>query len=174
MMEAELRRAVRVAFGGCCGYCGVSETAIGGELEIDHFWPQAAGGGDEIENLVYACTSCNRFKGDYSPGAGAPESLWLLHPLRDEMSEHIAETAWGDLLGITARGWFHIQRLHLNRPMLIELRRSKRIAMEHERDIERAGAAMVRLRRENELLRDEVLRLRAKIEELLRGGVRMA
>ena len=32
-----------------------------GKLEIDHFHPQAAGGSDDIENLIYACTACNRF-----------------------------------------------------------------------------------------------------------------
>ncbi|WP_436621099.1 HNH endonuclease [Sorangium sp. So ce136] len=40
---------------------------MGGELEIDHFHPLAAGGSDDVENLVYACTACNRFKGDYAP-----------------------------------------------------------------------------------------------------------
>ncbi|WP_437808131.1 HNH endonuclease [Sorangium sp. So ce1078] len=56
-VSTEARAIVRVAFGGRCGYCGVSETSVGGELEIDHFHPLAAGGSDDIENLVYACTA---------------------------------------------------------------------------------------------------------------------
>lgn len=63
-VSVETRAAVRIAFGGRCGYCGVSETSVGGALERDHVHPVAAGGSDEIENLVYACTACNRFKGD--------------------------------------------------------------------------------------------------------------
>jgi 5-methylcytosine-specific restriction endonuclease McrA len=43
-------------------------------LEIDHFHPVAAGGSDDDENLVYACTACNRFKGEYMPAPGAPET----------------------------------------------------------------------------------------------------
>lgn len=42
---------------------------MGVELEMDHFHPQAADGADEIANLVYACTACNRFKGDYASTA---------------------------------------------------------------------------------------------------------
>jgi len=38
-VSAEARAAVRAAFGGRCGYCGVSETFVGDELEIDHFHP---------------------------------------------------------------------------------------------------------------------------------------
>src|SRR3954470_14932938 len=97
-VSAEARATVRAAFDGRCGYCGVSESSVGGELEIDHFHPQAAGGSDDFENLVYACTTCNRFKGDYGPTRDAPESLQLLRPHRDDMGAHIVETAHGRLL----------------------------------------------------------------------------
>ncbi|HTN88093.1 MAG TPA: HNH endonuclease signature motif containing protein [Sorangium sp.] len=112
-VSTEARSIVRAAFGGRCGYCGVSETSVGGELEIDHFHPLAAGGSDDIENLVYACTACNRFKGDYAPAPDAPESLRLLRPQRDDFGAHVEETVHGRLIGLTPRGWFHIQRLHL-------------------------------------------------------------
>lgn len=91
----ETRAAARAAYGDRCGYCGVHETSVGGELEMDHFHPLVAGGSDEIENLVYACTACNRFKGDYASAPDAPESLRLLHPRRDDLSAHIEETAHG-------------------------------------------------------------------------------
>jgi hypothetical protein len=102
---------------------------VGCELEIDHFYLVAAGGSDDDENLVYACTACNRFKGDYAPAPGPPETLKLLHPKHDNSEVHIAETAQGRLSGLTARGWFHIQRLHLNRIQLVEMRGLHR--MEH-------------------------------------------
>ncbi len=47
--------AVRQRYGGCCGYCGLSETDTGGELTVDHFRPLSAGGDDGDGNLVYAC-----------------------------------------------------------------------------------------------------------------------
>src|SRR5512134_934271 len=121
------RVACRGAYGGRCGYCGVCETAVGCKVEIDHFHPVAAGGLDDDENLVYACTACNRFKGEYAPASGVPETLRLLHPKRDHPEAYIVETAQGRLSGLTARGWFHIQRLHLNRIQLVEMRGLRRM-----------------------------------------------
>jgi 5-methylcytosine-specific restriction endonuclease McrA len=60
---------------GRCWYCGVDlllpSTWKGSRLNIDikvrlyvdHFHSQRAGGGDEFENLVPACLSCNSAKG---------------------------------------------------------------------------------------------------------------
>lgn len=171
-ISAEVRGAVRSAFEGRCGYCGVSETSVGGELEMDHYLPQAAGGSDDIDNLVYACTACNRFKGDYCPVAGTPESLRLLHPRRDEASAHVVETENGRLVGLTPRGWLHIQRLHLNRPQLVELRRLYRALSAQGDNLSLARDAEARLRQENALLQIEIARLRAAVAELLRRGDR--
>ncbi|SFM00232.1 HNH endonuclease [Bradyrhizobium sp. NFR13] len=45
-----------------CVYCGAtpSETVL---LEADHIHPVAAGGTNDIDNLVTACDACNRGKG---------------------------------------------------------------------------------------------------------------
>jgi hypothetical protein len=171
-VSAEARAAVRTAFNGRCAYCGVSETSVGGGLEIDHFQPVAAGGSDDVENLVYACTACNRFKGDYAAASDAPESLRLLHPQRDDVGAHVAEIAQGRLLGLTARGWFHIQRLHLNRPQLIEMRHLHHMRQMQNDDLSRARAAETRLKQENSALQGENARLRAAMVELLRRGER--
>ncbi|XXY13600.1 HNH endonuclease signature motif containing protein [Sorangium sp. So ce216] len=171
-VSTEARATVRAAFGGRCGYCGVSETSVGGELEIDHFHPQAAGGSDAIENLVYACTARNRFKGDYGPAHDAPDSLRLLHPQRDDLGAHIEETVHGRLIGFTPRGWFYIQRLHLNRPQLVEMRHLHLVLQAQKADLLRAREAEARLRRENEVLQGEIARLRTAVDALLRGGER--
>lgn len=169
-VSTETRAAVRAAHGGRCGYCGVPESSVGGELEIDHFHPQAAGGTNDIENLVYACTACNRFKGDYATVPGAPESLRLLHPRRDDLYAHVEENAHGRLVGLTTRGWFHIQRLHLNRGQLVERRHLNRVLREQEADLLRARDAEARLRLQNDALQIEIDRLRAAIAILLGGG----
>lgn len=166
-ISAETRATIRAAFGGRCRYCGVSETSVGGELEIDHFHPQASGGSDDIENLVYACTACNRFKGDYAPLSDAPDSLRLLRPQRDDLGAHIEETVHGRFIGLTPRGWFHIQRLHLNRPQLVELRHLHNALQAQKADLSRARKAEAHLRRENEVLQREIARLRAAVSALL-------
>ncbi len=68
MVSQMLRESIRALYGFRCGYCGVTETEAGGQLEIDHFRPRSHGGEDALDNLVYACPTCNRFKGDYWPG----------------------------------------------------------------------------------------------------------
>ena len=44
-----------------CQYCGAAAPDVA--LEVDHRWPRARGGSDDIENLVAACQACNRGKG---------------------------------------------------------------------------------------------------------------
>lgn len=45
-----------------CRYCGMSAPTV--RLEVDHVIPVARGGSDHEDNLVTACYSCNRGKGD--------------------------------------------------------------------------------------------------------------
>ena len=51
------RERVFALKGRTCVYCGNPAT------EVDHLDPVAAGGGDELANLVPACARCNRRKG---------------------------------------------------------------------------------------------------------------
>lgn len=115
----ELRVAVRRAYGYRCGYCGAHEDEVGCELEVDHFIPRAAGGGDDISNLVYCCPACNRIKSDFS---SVDAIRRLLHPLQDDLSTHLPENDDGRLVALTEIGAFHIKRLRLNRPQLIAAR----------------------------------------------------
>ena len=121
---------VRVRYAFCCGYCGISETDAGGELTIDHFHPQSRGGDDSDDNLVYACYRCNQYKGAFVPSAAQQaQSLRLLHPLRDELTEHITgDVDTGRLEGRTPTGTFHIHTLNLNRAELMAHRLRRWVA----------------------------------------------
>jgi 5-methylcytosine-specific restriction endonuclease McrA len=103
-ITTEDRQAIREAFGFCCGYCGVSESDIGGELQIDHYRPSTKGGEDSLDNLVYACVHCNRFKGNYWPDGDDPDSFYILHPGENDLSTHLQMTASGRMEGLTPRG----------------------------------------------------------------------
>ncbi len=122
-ISPNVRATVRATFDQRCGYCGVHENQVGSELEVEHFRPRAYGGTDEMHNLVYTCTACNRFKGSYWPATDSSDSFRLLHPLRDDINAHITRSPNGRFVGLTPRGWFHIRWLHLNRPQLIVLRK---------------------------------------------------
>ena len=119
-MRSDDRTALRNRFDFRCGYCGVSETDVGAELTVDHFQPGSRGGLDELANWVYCCHACNEFKGDY----WEPESpRRILHPLRDERSQHLREGDDGTLIPLTETGAFHIEQLRLNRSALLAHRR---------------------------------------------------
>lgn len=115
---------VRDRYAGRCGYCGVHEVDAGGELTVDHFIPVTAGGGDEDENLVYACFRCNLFKADFVPTvADRLNGHVLLHPLHDDLSLHLrVDEETGRLDALTETGRFQIRLLRLNRPALVTMR----------------------------------------------------
>ena len=87
------------AYNWKCAYCGVSVEIIPMELfEIDHFVPKEATQFDgskakagHIENLVFACSNCNRAKDDFECPAEDlhkinPDSVEILHSfMRDGM-----------------------------------------------------------------------------------------
>ncbi len=165
-ITVEDRQAVRETYGYCCGYCGVSEADIGGELQLDHYQPTTRGGGDNRDNLVYACEHCNRFKGNYWPDEGDPASFHILHPGEDDLSTHLQITASGRIEGLTPRGWFHIRRLHLNRPQLIVWRQNWERYREIEKALQRSEEITIQLQQRIRELEQEASLLRQRIAQL--------
>lgn len=165
----ETRRNVREQYHFACGYCHVNEIDAGSELEIDHFQPVTHGGSDDADNLVYACPACNRNKASYWPSPNTPPHMHLLHPLNDDFDIHITLLQDGHLAGLTPRGWFHIDWLHLNRPQLVALRQRQAIyqrtqnLIEEMRQINRQLRERIALQVEElDALRQEIRRLRSQ------------
>ena len=164
-VTAEKREAVRVDYNFCCGYCGISEISVGNKLDIDHYQPVKFDGTDELDNLVYVCPGCNRFKGDYWPQENNPDSYNLLHPNEDK-SAHITLTSNGRLAGVTPRGRFHIRRLHLNRPQLVAWRQLQQHEVELNEIINQAEIIQHQLRERIRALEQEVAELQEIIAQL--------
>ena len=165
-VTADQRAAVQALYAQRCGYCGVSEIDTGGPLQIDHYQPISKGGGNDLDNLVYACAHCNRFKGSYWPDADSPDSFHLLHPLEDDLTAHIQLTADGRLIGLTPRGWFHIRWLHLNRPQLILWRQNQQWLQELQQALRQSEAAGRHLQERIYLLEQELTNLRTQLARL--------
>lgn len=148
-MSHPLFEAVRQRYRQSCGYCGVTETTVGGELTLDHYQPLSAGGSDELDNLVYACMKCNQYKSDFWPDdADLAQGRRLLQPGIDDAFLHMSEDeATGRLHGLTPTGAFHITVLRLNRPQLVAhrlARRLQRILEEKVRLLEQQNAELER------------------------------
>ncbi len=60
-IPSALRQRIYARDGATCRYCG--RRGRGVRLELDHVFPVARGGRDEIGNLVTSCRECNRAKG---------------------------------------------------------------------------------------------------------------
>jgi hypothetical protein len=117
-------------YGLRCGHCGVAEVDAGGELTVDHYHPLSAGGNDTDENLVYACSRCNLYKGDFWPTApDLAHGRRVLHPLQNNLAQHLRlQEQTGELEPLTETGRFHIVLLRLNRPALVAYRLHRRLA----------------------------------------------
>ena len=118
----------------CYEYCRSQEPFSPDPFVVEHIVPRSRGGSDELSNLAFACQGCNGHKhtsteaADPLTGRLAP----LFHPRRDEWARHFVWS--GDtrrIIGVTPTGRATVERLRLNRPGLVNLRRVLRAQGEH-------------------------------------------
>ena len=93
----------------------------------------------------------------------------LLHPHADDLSAHISLTTNRRLVGITPRGWFHIQWLHLNRPQLVIHRQRQQRESELKEMLTQTEARQYQLRERIRFLEQEVATLQQIITQLMNG-----
>jgi HNH endonuclease len=117
---------------------------------VDHFQPRVEGGSDDLENLLYCCFACNSFKGDWWNPDGVER---LLHPLLDNLDEHLCQERDGTLSPLTPTGQFHCDRLQLNRLPLV----ANRLLRLRDAQIEA----------ERQALQDELAETQSRLKELL-------
>jgi len=174
-INAALRAQVRMRTDSACEYCGVTEINAGGELTIDHYQPQARGGSDSLDNLVYACHRCNQYKADYWAVSSTDPLLW--NPCAEPSERHFLELIDGMLYPLTPTGAFTAARLRLNRSPLAAHRLHKRSNAQEQRllaqyrDVvallEQVSNQQIALIDENRaLLEEQRLLLRLLIEQI--------
>jgi len=121
-----LQAEVRARALGRCEYCKVSEYAQVALFHCDHCVPEVRDGPTMLENLAWACPRCNASKWTAARGIDpvTNESVSLFNPRTDLWPEHFA---WSEdalsVIGRTATGRATIERLKMNRPKMLEIRR---------------------------------------------------
>lgn len=162
-LSEAIKQAVRGRAGFACEYCGVTEQNAGGELTVDHFRPQSKGGGDELENLVYACVRCNLYKSDFWVEPPIEPQLW--NPRAELAEDHFWQAADGRLHALTATGEFSIRILNLNRSQLVAHRHHQRLLIEERRLLDESEIAVEVLYNLSEEQRQVIRAQRILLEE---------
>lgn len=119
------RHEVARRAGHSCSYCRSREEIVGATFTIDHIIPQALGGRDDLDNLCLACWDCNRLKHTHVTGIDprSGERVSLFDPNSQSWADHFAWEEGGLLIsGLTAAGRATVERLQLNRPILVRAR----------------------------------------------------
>ena len=125
-LSAQQRKAVAQRAQGCCEYCQSQARFSADPFSIEHIVPRSRGGRSALSNLAFSCQGCNNRKYTQiealDPVTG--DHVALYHPRRHRWSDHFA---WNEdytlVLGLTPIGRATIERLHLNRTGVINLRR---------------------------------------------------
>lgn len=126
-MSEVTRRHVAARAGNLCEYCQSPADFCPGPFAVDHIYPQSLGGPDGVDNYAWSCEGCSGAKLD---AVEAPDPLTkavfpLFHPRRQLWSEHFS---WSDDLltvqGESPTGRATVERLRLNRPPVVNLRRA--------------------------------------------------
>ena len=117
--------AVRRRAGNGCEYCHLPQAAFRRGFHIEHIVARQHGGPTGLDNLAFACWSCNLKKGPnlsgIDPATGHVTALF--HPREDEWPEHFSAHA-GTLIplgveirGLTPKGRSTVRLLGLNEEM---------------------------------------------------------
>ena len=123
-----------------CVYCAITESAFGGyrNFHVEHFRPKGRfkDRTNDYGNLLYACAVCNTFKGDDWPKDDPLDDVSSLDvmaypcPMKLNLSDILDVDGDGIVTSKYTAGAYLIERVYLNRPHLIRMRRLSGIRKE--------------------------------------------
>lgn len=133
-MPVNRQKTVAQRAGHRCEYCKFPAAYSPTAFVLEHIRPLSKSGLTTLPNLAFACQGCNNFKYNFThaidptTGQHAP----LFNPRMDDWYVHFF---WSEdftqVLGQTAIGRATIERLKLNRPELLNIRRVLFLMDEH-------------------------------------------
>lgn len=126
-VSRELRREVGARAGTRCEYCLLPAHIQSGSFPVDHILPHSRGGETELGNLALACPQCNEQKWAHVDGVDpvSGQTVSLFNPRDDRWGDHFRWSADEPMVfeGRTLRGRATIERLQMNHPEMVALRR---------------------------------------------------
>jgi len=123
-MESKTREFVRRRAGNQCEYCRLSQIAAPFfTFHVEHVRAKQHSGGDDQENLAFACPDCNRFKGpNLSAIDPATEAIVpVFNPRTESWDEHF-KFMGDEIVGRTPVGRATVALLKMNATTRREMR----------------------------------------------------
>ena len=133
-LPAAQRQAIAERANYCCEYCLSQERFSPDPFSVEHVAPRSGGGADDPSNLAFSCQGCNSRKYTSTEGIDpvTGETVPLFHPRNDGWPEHFA---WSEdftqIVALTPTGRATVEKLQLNRPGVVNLRRVLRSMGHH-------------------------------------------
>jgi len=125
-VPVRMRRQVALLAAHACEYCQTLQQLSPIEFEVDHIVPHSLDGETVVENLCFACRTCNGFK-QARTEASDPQTdkvVPLFHPRLHVWTQHFQ---WGDgftrIEGITPTGRATVNALNMNSERMVSLRK---------------------------------------------------
>lgn len=125
-VSAELARQVRSRAKGRCEYCRMHESLQGATFHVEHVLPRSLGGQSTLDNLAWACPSCNLHKSDRitAPNPETSESVPLFDPRRDSWETHLKFSGY-EINGKTEIGKALIAAFQMNHERRQKIRQAE-------------------------------------------------
>ena len=124
----DMARDVETRAAGRCEYCRMHQSLQGATFHVEHVIPQSRGGHTQLENLAWACPSCNLHKAHrveiVDPDTG--HQVPLFHPRLDNWHEHFRWDGYR-LVGQTSIGRATVAALDLNQSRRIQIRQAEEL-----------------------------------------------
>lgn len=128
MSWLHLAAAVEERARGRCEYCQMHQSLQGATFHLEHIVPETKGGSSELDNLAWACPSCNLRKSNRIElsDPDTNESVPMFDPRRDSWADHFQ---WDGLLavGLTPIGPALIAAFDLNHPRRQRIRQAEQL-----------------------------------------------
>ena len=126
MSWAEIIRAVQARAGNRCEYCLMHQSLQGATFHVEHIIPVSCGGLTDLENLAWACPSCNLKKSNRTqavdPVTGSVMALF--NPRIDRWNEHFAVDGY-QIAGLTPTGRALVAAFGLNHERRLLIRQAE-------------------------------------------------
>lgn len=125
---AEIERKVERRAARRCEYCRMHQSLQGATFHVEHIRPRSLGGPSELDNLAWACPSCNLHKSNRVEVRvdDADELVPLFNPRAEDWRDHFRWDGYY-ITGLTPTGRATVEALLLNHDRRVMIRRAEEL-----------------------------------------------